>query len=589
MSRVRRLRRRAGHDAAVHERARGFAAERLDGELEPKDAAWLEEHLVGCQACRAVAVQYEADRAALRGLRDRQPEPPRDLWARTAAAIERESPAAARERAGSGRRRRTPALGVLTGVAVIAVVIGATALSGGFLRGPATTADLPIASAPPVAIASTVPQPGPTPIAVGAGQVGWIGTSADGALAYNVTKVDAVCPAERQPDCATVADRNSKPVAMTIRPKSISQSPVRNQAVVVGTDKAGDDAVLVIALPTAEPTTTPAPTPTASATSQATPTPKTPTPSVSPSTAAPSVAPSPTPAATPAATPTATPAATPTTVPSVSPEPTVASTLAIVTGVKIVGESAAYSPDGAWFAFSARPSDDSAGPDIYVWHVGDKLARPVTDDHVSVFGSWVAGRLIGSRPSATEPGVTTAAPESFLIDPATGQQTALTGAAWRPVVDPQGRWAIAWDGTVGLTPDGLTRDPAVGSLVLRPYVTSVGPDLAASTGAVIAAGPLAEYDVRWDETGTWVAIWIADSSVPSIGRLSLMRVDPVSGALEHPHGAPKDVTALPGFSIADGRLAWATPPARAAKAPGCRSSRGHATQSEPSKAGLWRT
>ena len=77
---------------------------------------------------------------------------------------------------------------------------------------------------------------------------------------------------------------------------------------------------------------------------------------------------------------------------------------------------------------------------------------------------------------------------------------------------------------------------------------------------MIAAGPLAEYDVRWDETGTWVAIWLADSSDPSIGRLSLMHVDPGSGALEHPHGAPKDVTALPGFSIADGRLAWATPP-----------------------------
>ena len=39
-----------------------------------------------------------------------------------------------------------------------------------------------------------------------------------------------------------------------------------------------------------------------------------------------------------------------------------------------------------------------------------------------------------------------------------------------------------------------------------------------------------------------------------------MRLDPTTGGLERPHGAPKDVTALPGFSIADGRLAWATPP-----------------------------
>ena len=51
---------------------------------------WLDEHLAGCDACRAIAAAYDADRAALRGLRDHQPEPPRDLWARTSAAIERE-------------------------------------------------------------------------------------------------------------------------------------------------------------------------------------------------------------------------------------------------------------------------------------------------------------------------------------------------------------------------------------------------------------------------------------------------------------------------------------------------------------------
>ena len=30
--------------------------------------------------------------------------------------------------------------------------------------------------------------------------------------------------------------------------------------------------------------------------------------------------------------------------------------------------------------------------------------------------------------------------------------------------------------------------------------------------------------------------------------------------LDRPDGAPRDVAALPGFSIGDGRLAWATPP-----------------------------
>jgi hypothetical protein len=39
-----------------------------------------------------------------------------------------------------------------------------------------------------------------------------------------------------------------------------------------------------------------------------------------------------------------------------------------------------------------------------------------------------------------------------------------------------------------------------------------------------------------------------------------MRVDQTTGQLAHPDGAPQDVTALPGFSIKNGRLAWATPP-----------------------------
>lgn len=71
---------------------------------------------------------------------------------------------------------------------------------------------------------------------------------------------------------------------------------------------------------------------------------------------------------------------------------------------------------------------------------------------------------------------------------------------------------------------------------------------------------VAEFDIRWDETGTWLAVWLADPSDPSIGRLSLIHVDPATGVLTRPHGAPKDVTALPGFSIANGRLARATPP-----------------------------
>jgi hypothetical protein len=534
MSRVHRIRRRRASDpSATHKRAQGLAAEQLGGTLQPADGIWLAEHLSDCATCRSVAAAYEADRLGLRAMRDQRPEPPRDLWARTSVAIEREAGArgGAPRRAPGRRSGPRPALGVMSGIAVIAVVIGASALSGGFFRGP-TTAVVPAVSTPPVAIATSAATPGPTPIAVGAGAVGWVGTSENGALAYNVAAVDEVCPRERQPDCAPVTGGDPRRVELDIRPKSISQSPIHDQAVVVGTDAAGDDAVLVVSLPTAEPTATPPP---------------------------PSTEPSGTPTSTDVpATPGTTPEPTSSTPPAPTPAPTIAVNLAIVSGVKIVGHSASYSPDGAWFAFTARPSDDSAGPDIYVWRVGDELARPMTNDHASVFGSWVANRVLGSRPATTPTAAEEVPALSFLLDPATGEETAIAGAVWRPVVDPYGRWAILWDGTVQIGPDGVTSLPASGSLVLREF-SADGGEVAAGSGTVVADRPVSEYDAHWDETGTWVAIWMADASDPAIGRLSLLRVDPVSGRIDRPDGAPQDVTSMPGFSIANGRLAWVTP------------------------------
>jgi hypothetical protein len=557
MSRVQRIRRRrAGDSASQHDRARELAARRLDSTLEPADAGWLDDHLVGCDACRSVAAGYDSDRLALRAMRDRQLEAPRDLWARTSAAIERESAGrrgAPRRVAGPGRPR--PALGLLSGVAVIAVVIGATVLSGGFLNAPSVALN-PAPSTPAVAIATTGPKPDSTPILVGAGSVGWVGAGANGALAYHVADVPEVCPIERQPDCAAVSDGDSKAVDISIRPKSISKSPVRNQAVVVGEDPNGDDAVFVIALPTADPTPAPSATPTATpeatpeATPTAAPTPaeSLPTPSASDAQATPTATPEPTPEPTPKATPTA-PLVTPSAVPA---------NLAIVSGVKIVGESAAYSPNGAWFAFTARPSNGKTGPDIYVWRVGDDLARKLTNDHASVFGSWVGSRVLGSRPAETADGADVES-ESFFLDPASGNEIATVAAGWRPVVDPDDHWAVVWDGTVQVDKGNGTPMPATGALVLRKFSRSRGIDTSGPSISV-AEGAVTEFDVRWDETGRWLAIWLADATDPSIGRLSLVHLDPATGKLDRPRGAPQDVTALPGFSIADGRLAWATPP-----------------------------
>jgi len=195
-----------------------------------------------------------------------------------------------------------------------------------------------------------------------------------------------------------------------------------------------------------------------------------------------------------------------------------------------------------------------------VWRVGDGSARAVTTDHVSVFASWAGARMVGSRPNSTGPVTGEIAARSFFIDPATGLESAIAGSVWRPVADPTGHWGVAWEGTVKPADDTPTVVPSTGFLVLRRFIPDAGPDMTQAAPAVVTDRPSPEFDVRWDVTGSWLAIWIADPDAGSFGRLSLVHVDPATGAIDRPTGAPQDVAALPGFSIADGRLAWATPP-----------------------------
>ena len=615
--------RRPDQWSSPHERARVRAAERLEAPLAPAEAAWLEAHLKGCSACAGIADAYAADRAMLRRLRDANPEPPRDLWARTAAGIEREAGARGRNRrAASPLPPTRPAVGALSALAVVAVVLVATALSGGFLgdRGIALASSHP--EGPAVSLRAA-----PTAIAVGAEQVRWLGVRDDGAFAYNVANVESVCPPDRQPDCAPFADGHARPVTLTATPKFVFQSPVADEAVVVGTDARGADAVIVVALPAAESSNTQAPTESASAASpvpsgsgdaiESTP-PETATPQPSQSPAI--TLPPPSIAASVEPSDSLPPDATP------SAQPSPGSAIAIITDVTVVGRGAGYSPDGAWFAFSARPADNSAGPDIYVWHVGDPVALPLTTDHASVFASWIGTQMLGSRatpvdlqspdvtassdpPISVEPTPTptptatldggvaveaspsplpTPAPEyaaqTFLIDPLTGLESPMAGADWQPVVDPTGMWVAAWEGTVRTGPDGLSLIPATGRLVIHafqalsdltaspdpldlpsespspqpsdvptdePVLPTDGSPAPSSSPAlepqVIEEGPIAEFDARWDDSGTWLAVWIADPVDPSIGRLSLLHVDPATGFDRSPAWRPTGRTGAAGL------------------------------------------
>jgi Putative zinc-finger len=553
VSRFPRLRRQPDQWADAHERARARAAERLDGPLGLTESTWLDEHLAGCSSCAAIAAAYASDRQALRSLRDQQPEPPRDLWARTAAAIEQLSIDSGATVSGATDRETLSArggglrglpLGAMSAVAVVVVVVGATLLSNGIRQG--QTAQPEASGAQASVAASVAPEVAsgggaePTPFAVGAGDVAWV-DAGPGGLAVSTVQVEQVCPAEGSAGCPAVQDRDATVLGLTSTPRTLIGSPSKQQAIAIGTASDSADEVVVVDLPNRPATASPSPTPTRTVEPSATASTE---PSVAPDSAAPS--------------PSVTVQTSESPSPPTSAEPTKAAELAIARGILVVGESAAFSADGAWFAFTARPSDGSRGPDVWVWKVGDPEAKPLTDDGVSYFASWSGDRAVVSRPA--DPAADTSEPASLVIDPATGDERSV-GEIWRPMVDPSGRFAIAWRGTLEHADDPLLWTPARGRLELRAW--SADGDTTAVDGPedqrVVADSAHRDFDVRWDESGEWVAVWIGDDRDAATGRLTLYHLDTTRQRFERAKGAPVDARALPGFSIGSGRLAWATP------------------------------
>jgi len=586
-----------------HELARKLAAERVDGPLDPDAAAWLDDHLAGCQSCVRIAAAYQADHSELRGWRDLpSPEPPRDLWARTSAAIDSQgrSPGHRETRAGVPwlRRVRPSSRPLATLVGIMAVVVLAVASLQNFPATPRTAL-----ASPPTSSASVAASVGSTPLAVHRSQVAWVSQRDPETYTYNLTTVDHVCASDKQPDCAPLEASPGTGVRIPVQPGAIVVSPTsKSQAVVVG-KTGGTGAGSVYAIDVPAPEASPEPTPPAPSSGPASSAPASSPGQASSSPAGPTAAPSasqPAQSSPDASTPPPSapaspgesaavslppsPGATPTSTPGVAARP-------IISGVVLVGQSASYSSDGQWFAFTARPSDGGHGPDVYLWHVGDALAVPVTADHASVFSSWLGNELLGSRPAAVA-GVTRghgnpasgsplgASPTandagagrrseavSFLMDPSSGIETPLPGRTWRPVVDASGRYVVYWTGTLRLDEATGVWMPDQGRLVLASWPALRGTangspdaqDLPASAGGLGVGPSVSDWDVRWDPSGSHLAAWVADSVDATVGRLSLLSLDPVSGRLEsEPLLAP--TPALPGFALADGQLAWATPP-----------------------------
>lgn len=601
------FRRRHHDDETAHDRARAMTAREMLEVLPDEAAGWLAHHLEGCAECRRDREAYLADRDLLRALRDRTPGPPRDLWARTSAAIDREAGFRGRRSATPARRWQGLPFGAAAGALIVAVVIGASILEPG----------IPPSATPgrsSVAIVTTDPQP--TPFDIDAGRVAWVQAAADGTWELIVSDVDSVCPRARPACQALGQDDPGTPVNLGSSPTGVTFSPNLDQLVVESRGEGTTpDRIFVVAVAAPEPSPTPTPAGTPSAAPTGAPT----------ATALPTDTAAPTVTADPA---------TPSSQPPASPEPTPMTpdgAVEIASGVVIVGETA-YSDDGNWLAFSARPSDGSTGPDLYLWKVGDPVAIPVTADHQTYFSAWLDGMVLASRvevlptatpsgdpgadplstpapdasaaasdPASGAPSATPAAiegrPVSFLLDPATLARTDITQPnVWLPVVDPTGRFVVYWSGSIASTADGLDWQLGTGQVVLDRWSAGAAPegspdpsirptaeapavsDEPASSGDPGAGGPstppvfgpagtpvpvvdetTAAFRAKFDPTGTRLAVWVGERIDATVGRLHLLVLDPETGAIEAGLTPLPGAPALRKFTIDVGRLAWVSP------------------------------
>jgi hypothetical protein len=543
--------RRRHHDHETsHGRARALTSAEMVEPLGADEAAWLGRHLESCLECQRDRAAFLADRLLLRSLRERTPEPPRDLWAKTSAALEREA------RARRGRATSVPArarglpFGAAAGALLVLVVIGASIVPPLF----------PPTGTPGSSQADTgTADPQATIFFITAGRVSFIRSAPNGAWEFVTADVDAVCPRNRPTCQQLVEDNPGRPVSVAGTPTGMTISPNDKQLVVAARGAGAlPDRILVVPVPSASPVVTPAPIETV----------------------------------------TTLPSSEPQSPDTASPEPSVAvpdGTIEIASGVRVVGE-AAYSADGQWLAFSARPSDGSTGPDLYLWNVDEPTAVAITTDHRTYFSNWLGGMVVASRVDVPAPPVATdeadgtpttdvgdapvvGHPTSFLLDPATLDRTDIDHPdVWLPVVDPTGRFVAYWSGTLTPTADGADWQLGDGQLVLDGW--SAGPDAEASAEpdesvdpeatrapglgpignpVTIVDGETAVFKAKFDPSGTRLAVWVGEQLDADVGRLHLIALDAVTGAVEPgPEPLPGE-PALRRFSMDKGRLAWVSP------------------------------
>jgi hypothetical protein len=590
----------------AHDRARMLASDAIDAALAPADAMWLARHLSGCADCQSVADDYRALHDELRGLAT--PEPPRDLWARTAAALDAVDGAGARRPGLAGLRlpdfaRNRASLGSVMAVGVAVLVVGLSLLSQGPLFAPVAAAS----STANVALVSAAPSSGAqTGLTMVGGNSYWVGTENG---VYQIRGGTGLCTG--LPDSCAITNGTGTVLGSVESKTAVSVviSPNATQAAVWNANK-----IVILPLTQSAPTTV--------AIDQLTPRPSAPAATTPPATADASqlVASTEPGAATSSATPQPAETAAP-----VTPAPTAAANAAqptaILDGYKIVGRAPEFSANGLWVAFSARPVNLSSGSDVFVWRVGWERAQAVSTSHADLFAGWFGPRILISEFSALDSGTNatpaptespatatdvpaTVAPVvraatvtaiSYLYDPMTAGVRRIDRLMMMPVVDPTGRFVVYWSGTVALDPTTGLWGPGRGdfyfdawsnlNLVTADLGAGVGPapspeptvaatdtppagaqpsqsdaPAAASDPSVngrIAPAPggprpaqpessiglpqrvpvsstpgnVTSWSVRWDATGQYVAIWVANAGATDVGHVTLLNVIPGTNML----------------------------------------------------------
>src|SRR5262245_19366535 len=127
-----------------HARYRELIAARLDRPLTRVELRSLTAHLKKCAACVNVDAEYKAQRGLVRGLAANPPIPPRDLWARTSASLDREVARSYRSqkwrrRMARGRKSAQPSTALMTALAAIGVTAAIAVLQLAPAIGPAAS------------------------------------------------------------------------------------------------------------------------------------------------------------------------------------------------------------------------------------------------------------------------------------------------------------------------------------------------------------------------------------------------------------------------------------------------------------------